>query len=108
MAKNSVTQVSGTIQSSHIRRRWQREFLQRMHQEPLSEWRCIGVDIGKYEHVAVAIDGLGNLLAEPIRFGTHRRHYQQAFRWISDLCAGVKALPVIGMEPTGHYYEQFA
>ena len=54
MAKNSVTQVSGTIRSSHIRRRWQREFLQRIHQEPLSDWRCIGVDIGKYEHVAVA------------------------------------------------------
>jgi len=108
MAKNSVTQVSGRIQSSQVRRRWQAEFRQRMHQNPLSEWRCIGVDIGKYEHVAVAIDGLGNLLAEPIRFGTHRRHYQQAFRWISDLCAGVKALPVIGMEPTGHYYEQFA
>jgi len=108
MAKNSVTQVSNTIRSSHIHRRWQREFLQRMHQEPLSNWRCIGVDIGKYEHVVVAFDGHGALMGEPIRFGTQRCHYQDIFRKIDDWCASVKALPVIGMEPTGHYYEQFA
>lgn len=108
MVQNSVSQVSGQIQSSQTRRRWQVKFRQRMHQEPLSDWRCIGIDIGKYEHVGVATDGLGNLLDEPIRFGVHHRHYQQVFRWVDDLCSEVEALPVMGMEPTGHYYEQFA
>lgn len=108
MAKNSVTQISATKRSSHTRRRWQREFLQRMHQKPLPSWRCIGVDIGKYEHVALGLDGHGTLLGDPIRFGTRRRHYQEVFRIFDDWCANVDTLPVIGMEPTGHYYEQFA
>lgn len=103
MVQTSVTQEQVSLSGSQVRRRWQVQFRHRMHQEPLTNWRCIGIDIGKYEHVGVAIDGLGNLLAKPIRFGIHRRHYKKAFSWINKLCADVDSLPVIGMESTSHY-----
>lgn len=108
MAKNSVTQKSRSIRTSQMQKRWRREFLQRMQKKPFSDWCCIGVDIGKYEHVAVAIDGFGELRSEPIRFGIRHHYYQDVFASIDNLCEGLKSKPVIGMEPTGHYYEQFA
>lgn len=108
MVQTSVTQERISSSGSQVRREWQAQFRHRMHQDALTNWRCVGIDIGKYEHVGVAIDGLGNLLAKPVRFGIHKHHYKKAFRWIDDLGADMEGLPVIGMEPTSHYYEQFA
>jgi len=44
---------------------------------------CIGIDVGKYEHVAVAYDGLGQLLARPLRFGIRAADYQALFAWVA-------------------------
>lgn len=90
MVKNSVTQKSRSIRSGQ------------MQKKPFSDWCCIGVDIGKYEHVAVAIEGFSELRSEPIRLGIQHHDYQNVFALIDNLCEGLKSKPVIGMESTGH------
>ena len=71
-----------------------------------AQWRCIGIDVGKYEHVAVAYDGLGQLLARPLRFGIRAADYQALFAWVATVVPDPAVTPLFGLEPTGHYYEQ--
>jgi hypothetical protein len=66
------------------------------------------VDIGKYEHVAVVTNGFGELIANPWRFGIRRCDTEEFFERIDRQCGDGEHQPLIGMEPTGHYYEQLA
>ena len=72
MAKNSVPRSESTIRASQVQRRWQAAFRQRMAGVLPEAWRCVGVDIGKYEHVGVVTDGWGQLLCEPERFSLYQ------------------------------------
>jgi transposase len=74
----------------------------------LSEWRCVSIDIGKYEHVALIYDGHGELLSGPLRFGIRQADYQAFFAWVDRQAGSATGKPIFGMEPTGHYYEQLA
>jgi len=89
-----------------LERRWQREFRQRWQAVAPAQWRCIGIDVGKYEHVAVAYDGLGQLLAQPLRFGIRTADYQAFFAWVAAVTPEPAVPPLFAVEPTGHYYEQ--
>jgi hypothetical protein len=89
-----------------LERRWQREFRQRWQAVAPAQWRCIGIDVGKYEHVAVAYDGLGQLLTRPLRFGIRAADYQALFAWVATVVPDPAVTPLFGLEPTGHYYEQ--
>lgn len=108
MAKHSVSQTPASVAPSQLERRWQGEFRQRWHAVPPAQWRCIGIDVGKYEHVAVAYDGVGQLLAPPLRFGIRTADYQAFFAWVARVAPDLTVTPLFGLEPTGHYYEQLA
>ena len=108
MAKKSVSQNQSSISASQVRRRWQEHFRQRMQEIALPDWRCVGVDIGKYEHVAVITDGFGELLAKPRRFGVYQKEMDDFFDQVDTICSARDQRPVVGMEPTGYYYEQLA
>jgi hypothetical protein len=108
MAKQSVAQPARYGAASQVRRRWQRAFQERMRDLPPSEWRCVGIDIGKYEHVAVISDGTGTLLTEPLRFTILRCDFDAFFVWVDQWRPANPQALLIGMEPTGHYYEQMA
>ena len=106
MAAHSVSQVPAPVAPSQLERRWQQEFRQRWQAVAPAQWRCIGIDVGKYEHVAVAYDGLGQLLARPLRFGIRAADYQALFAWVATVVPDPAMTPLFGLEPTGHYYEQ--
>jgi transposase len=106
MAQPSVSQTPAPLAPSQLERHWQREFRQRWQAVPAAQWRCIGIDVGKYEHVAVAYDGLGQLLAGPLRFGIRTVDYQTFFAWVAGVMPDPAAPPLFALEPTGHYYEQ--
>jgi transposase len=106
MAVHSVSQVPAPVAPSQLERRWQQEFRQRWQAVAPAQWRCIGIDVGKYEHVAVAYDGLGQLLARPLRFGIRAADYQALFAWVATVVPDPAMTPLFGLEPTGHYYEQ--
>jgi transposase len=106
MAAHSVSQKPAPVVPSQLERRWQREFRQRWQAVAPAQWRCIGIDVGKYEHVAVAYDGLGQLLTRPLRFGIRAADYQALFAWVATVVPDPVVTPLFGLEPTGHYYEQ--
>lgn len=108
MARHSVPQTAGTAVPSQLARRWQREFRQRWQAVAPARWCCIGIDVGKYEHVAIAYDGLGQMLGQPLRFGIRAADYQALFAWVATMPPDSAVAPVFGLEPTGHYYEQLA
>lgn len=108
MVSHSVPQSGVAGLTSQVRRRWQQVFRERQAGVPLLEWRCVSIDIGKYEHVAVMFDGEGRLLAAPWRFTIREEDYEALFGWVDRLVGDVRGKPVFGMEPTGHYYEQLA
>ena len=69
-------------------------FRQRLLSQPGQAWLFIGIDVGKYEHVAVAADGMGGMLvAPPLRFGIRGADYPRL------VCVG---LDCVGVWPFGH------
>ena len=108
MARSSVPPTVWTAAPAQLERRWHKAFRQRFQVLPPGQWRCVGIDIGKYEHVAVMSDGLGQIVAAPIRFGIREADWQHFCAWIDRLAVGLAVPPVFGMEPSGHYYEPLA
>lgn len=108
MAKSIVTQSEPTGLSSQLQRSWQKAFRERMAGVPREQWRCVGIDIGKYEHVAVILDGNGVLLTKPLRFGISQPQVQRLWDLVDASQAGSPLKPLFAMEPTGHYYEPMA
>ena len=108
MAKSIVTQGDGCILPSQLQRSWQKGFRERMQAVPREQWRCVGIDIGKYEHVAVIQDGNGTLLAKPLRFGINTAEVQRLWDLVDASQAAQSVKPLFAMEPTGHYYEPLA
>jgi transposase len=107
MATQSVSQILDSKPAGQVRRRWQEAFRQRMHDLSLDTWRCVGVDIGKYEHVGVITDGWGELLVNPVRFSIRQDDVSQFLAQIDQTSVGASG-PLVAMEPTGHYYEPLA
>jgi transposase len=107
MTQQSITQISSSKAASQVRRRWQEAFRQRMQGIALEAWRCVGVDIGKYEHVAVVTDGWGSLLVNPFRFSLRQRDVNHFLAQVEQVAAN-HSPPLVAMEPTGHYYEPLA
>jgi hypothetical protein len=90
-----------------MQRPWHKLFVERIASRPPEQWCYVGIDIGKFEHVAVAYDGQGQYLAGPYRFGVRRADCDAFFAWVSQ-AAGGQRRPLFGLEPTGHYYEPLA
>ncbi len=108
MAQNIVTQSAGTALPWQLQRSWRKAFQERTQGMALERWRCVGIDIGKYEHVAVLQDGQGRILAGPLRFGISQAEMERFHTWLSPWVSGKDVELFIGMEPTGHYYESCA
>lgn len=108
MATASVPQSASSVLPHQLVRPWQQAFRLRMQDQPQKVWLFIGIDVGKYEHVAVACDGFGMLVVAPLRFGIRETDYQTLFSWVDALVATRPATPLWALEPTGHYYELLA
>ena len=108
MAQNIVTQSAGTALPRQLQRSWRKAFQERTQGMALERWRCVGIDIGKYEHVAVLQDGQGRMLAGPLRFGISEAEMERFHTWLAPWVSGEAVELLIGMEPTGHYYEACA
>lgn len=65
----------------------------------------LGIDIGKYNHVAVLMDNQGGLIGQPIKFATNIAGWQQLVSHINKFI-NHKEYPFIkaGFEATGHYW----
>lgn len=83
----------------------QNERINQITQETL----IIGVDIAKFYHVARALDDRGIDLSKKITFRNSLEGFLKFEQWIAENQAkNKKSKVVIGMEPTGHYWENLA
>lgn len=73
------------------------------------ETLIVGVDIASETHFARAIDFRGFELGKVIKFSNDAEGFMQFASWAGELKLRFKKLNVIvGMEPTGHYWFNFA
>lgn len=65
----------------------------------------LGIDIGKYKHVACLLDGEGNVLGQAIHFSADKAGYADLLAYLR-AAVGETVLDAIhvGMEATGHYW----
>lgn len=70
---------------------------------------CVSIDVGKYFHVAMIHNALGEIATPPFEVDIFRHGFAQLCQAIDAARAQVKAqLVLVGMEPTGHYFENLA
>ena len=69
----------------------------------------VGVDVAKHKHVARAIDERGRDLSKRFVFTNTLQGFNDLLQWIEGLARKTDhPNPIIGMEPTGHYWFNLA
>lgn len=70
---------------------------------------CVSIDVHKFFHLVMVHDAYGQILASPFRINIFRSGFEQLCGVIGTITAEVEArVLLIGMEPTGHYFENLA
>ncbi len=70
---------------------------------------CVSIDISKDFHVVLIHNGLGEIIKERFEIDIFRRGYEQLWRSIKEVQKESDSrIVLVGMEPTGHYYENLA
>jgi transposase len=70
---------------------------------------CVSIDVHKYFHLVMVHNGYGEILAPAFRINIFRSGFGQLCAVIDSVVAAVEArVMLIGMEPTGHYFENLA
>jgi transposase len=97
------------LRSTHLRGERGQAFADLIRNVPPEQLLCVSIDISKYFHVAMVHNGLGEIVTPPFEVDI----YQSGF---DHLCQKIDAakltsqakLVLVGMEPTGHYFENLA
>jgi transposase len=94
---------------THLRGKRGQVFAERVRGVPLDRILCVSLDVGKYFHVAMVHNGLGEIITPMFEVDM----FQSGF---TRLCQEIEAAKVrtdaqvvwVGMEPTSHYFENLA
>jgi transposase len=70
---------------------------------------CVSLDIHKYFHVVMMHNALGEIVTAPLEIDIFQAGFDRLCQAIDEAVAQTKAQVVlVGMEPTGHYFENLA
>jgi transposase len=76
---------------------------------PLERILCVSLDIGKYFHVVMMHNALGEIVTPTFEIDIFRTGFERLCHAIDEAVAKMQAQVVLlGMEPTGHYFENLA
>ena len=93
----------------HLRGERGQAFAERVRGVALDRILCVSLDIGKYFHIAMIHNGLGEIITPMFEVDMFQSGFEQLCREIETAKARTKAQLVwIGMEPTSHYFENLA
>jgi transposase len=93
----------------HLRGERGQAFAERVRGVALDRILCVSLDIGKYFHIAMIHNGLGEIITPMFEVDMFQSGFEQLCREIETAQARTKAQSVwIGMEPTSHYFENLA
>lgn len=84
-------------------------FLRLTRGVPREQIVCVSIDVHKYSHKVMLLNGYQEILEPCFEIDTFRTGFQQLCNVIDQVVAKTKAKVLfIGMEPTGHYFENLA
>ena len=70
---------------------------------------CVSIDISKDFHVVLLHNGLGEIITPSFEIDIFRSGFRQLYLAIDEGIVSTNARVIlVGMEPTGHYYENLA
>jgi transposase len=94
---------------THLRGERGQAFADKIRDIPLEQILCVSLDIHKYFHVVMLHNGLGEIVTTTFEIDIFQAGFEHLCQAIDEAVARTKALVVlVGMEPTGHYFENLA
>jgi transposase len=94
---------------THLRGERGQAFADKIRGIPLQQILCVSLDIHKYFHVVMIHNALGEIVTMPFEIDIFQAGFDRLCQATDEAVARTKAQVVlVGMEPTGHYFENLA
>ena len=94
---------------THLRGERGQAFADQIRELNLEQVLCVSVDIGKYFHLVMIHNGLGEIVTPTFEIDIFKTGFEQLCQAIDEAVDQTKGqLVLVGMEPTGHYFENLA
>ena len=94
---------------THLRGERGQAFADKIRGIPVEQILCVSLDIHKYFHVVMMHNALGEIVTAPLEIDIFQAGFDRLCQAIDEAVAQTKAQVVlVGMEPTGHYFENLA
>jgi transposase len=94
---------------THLRGERGQAFTDKTRGVPLEQLLCVSLDISKYFHVVMIHNGLGEIVTSTFEIDIFQSGFEQLCQAIDQAIEQTQAQVVlVGMEPTGHYFENLA
>lgn len=94
---------------THLRGERGQAFANKIRGIPLEQILCVSVDIHKYYHLGMIHNGLGEIVTPTFEVDIFQTGFDQLCQEIDKAEAATSArIVLVGMEPTGHYFENLA
>jgi transposase len=94
---------------THLRGERGQAFANKIRGIPLEQILCVSLDVHKYFHVVMIHNALGEIVMATFEIGIFQTGFDQLCQAIDEAVAQTDAKVVlVGMEPTGHYFENLA
>jgi len=94
---------------THLRGERGQAFADKIRGLNLEQVLCVSLDISKYFHVVMIHNGLGEIVRATFEIDIFKTGFEQLCQAIDDTIDQTAAeLVLVGMEPTGHYFENLA
>ena len=94
---------------THLRGEQGQAFADKMRGIPVEQILCVSLDIHKYFHVVMMHNALGEIVTAPFEIDIFQAGFDRLCQAIDAAVTRTNARVVlVGMEPTGHYFENLA
>jgi transposase len=94
---------------THLRGERGQAFADKIRGIPMEQILCVSLDIHKYFHVVMIHNALGEIVTMTFEIDIFRAGFDRLCRAIDEAVVQTKAqIVLVGMEPTGHYFENLA
>ena len=94
---------------THLRGERGQAFADKIRGVPLDRILCVSLDVHKYFHVGMIHNALGEIVTPTFEIDIFRSGFDQLCQAIDEASSRTQAQVVlIGMEPSGHYFENLA
>ena len=94
---------------THLRGERGQAFVDKIRGIPMEQILCVSLDIHKYFHVVMIHNALGEIVTTTFEIDIFQAGFDQLCRAIDEAVTRTNAqIVLVGMEPTGHYFENLA